>query len=214
MQPIKIVPARERITATLRKAILAGEYQSGQELSLTQIASDLGVSRTPVREAFQTLAAEGFIDLRMNKGAIVKNIDEKFVTDHFEMRILLEGEAVYRATNRHYDVSKLLADCQYAADNPQKFSLQDYTALNQQIHTSIWKAADNQRLYELLKNFWNGPSVSDGNELTHHLISVQEHIKMLTLMKSGNAKEAREVMTDHIKRSMNNILQSFQDRKL
>ena len=97
MESMELLPARVRITAILKKALFSGEYKSGDELSLTDIAAKLGVSRTPVREAFQALEAEGLIELRMNKGAIVKPIDEKYITDHYEMRILLESEAAARA---------------------------------------------------------------------------------------------------------------------
>ena len=97
---IKAMPVRVQITAILRKALFSGEYKSGDELSLTETAERLGVSRTPVREAFQTLEAEGLIELRMNRGAIVKTIDEKYITDHYEMRILLESEAAKRAAQR------------------------------------------------------------------------------------------------------------------
>ena len=59
MEAIEVLPIRVRVTAILRKALMAGEYQPGEELSLTEVAAKLGVSRTPVREAFQTLAGEG-----------------------------------------------------------------------------------------------------------------------------------------------------------
>ncbi len=76
-----LLPVRVRITAVLRKAIYSGEYQSGEEFSLTDIAAQWGISRTPVREAFQVLENESLITLRMNKGAIVNNIDRKFIRD-------------------------------------------------------------------------------------------------------------------------------------
>ena len=96
----KAMPARVQITAILRKALFSGEYQSGDLLSLTEMAKQLGVSRTPVREAFQTLEAEGLIELQMNKSALVKPIGEKYITDHYEMRALLEAEAAGRAAVR------------------------------------------------------------------------------------------------------------------
>lgn len=85
MESLELMPTRIRITSILKKAIFSGEIKSGDELSLTDVAGKLGVSRTPVREAFQTLASEGLITLRMNKGAIVNQIDEKFIKDIFEM---------------------------------------------------------------------------------------------------------------------------------
>ncbi len=210
MESLELMPARVRITSILKKALLAGEYKSGQELSLTEIAEKLGVSRTPVREAFQTLAAEGLIELRMNKGAMVKPIDEKFIKDHYEMRILLECEAVNRAALRGMEVSGLLTRLYHTADNLTTIDRQSYTELNQHIHTSIWKAADNQKLYDFLMGLWNGPSIGQANsEVEHYSKSTQEHIQILQHIRNGNPQEARQIMEIHIERSMNNILKSF-----
>ena len=97
MKKITVVPTRVRIAAELRKSILNGEIKAGEELSLTGTAEKLAVSRTPVREAFQVLSEEGLIRLRMNRSAVVMQIDENYIIDHFETRALLEGEAVARA---------------------------------------------------------------------------------------------------------------------
>lgn len=210
MESLELMPTRVRITAILKKALLAGEYKSGQELSLTEIAEKLGVSRTPVREAFQTLAAEGLIELRMNKGAIVKSIDEKFIRDHYEMRILLECEAVRRAALRSMDVSELLTRLYHTADNLAAIDHKTYTALNLQIHMAIWKAADNQKLYDSLTSLWNGPSIGPSNsKLEHYQKSTQEHIQILQQIREGNAQEAKQIMEVHISRSMDNIIKSF-----
>jgi len=215
MEPLEMMPTRARITSVLKKALLSGEYKSGQELSLTGIAAELGVSRTPVREAFQTLAAEGLIELRMNKGAIVKPIDRKFITDHYEMRILLEGEAVYRATKRNLDVTDLLVRLYHISNNAATASYKDYVDLNQDIHMTFWKAADNQKLYDFLLGLWNGPSTGMANsEADHHLRSTQEHIEMLKYVRDKNADKARSVMILHVTRSMENILNSFERGKL
>ena len=60
MESLELMPARVRITSILKKAIYSGEYKSGEELSLTDVAARLGVSRTPVREAFQPMASLRF----------------------------------------------------------------------------------------------------------------------------------------------------------
>jgi len=210
MEQLEMMPTRARITSILKKALLAGEYKSGEELSLTGIATQLGVSRTPVREAFQTLEAEGLIELRLNKGAIVKTIDKKFITDHYEMRILLECEAIRRATLHHMDVSELLTALYHLSDNGRLAACSDFIELNQKIHLSIWKAADNQKLYDYLLNLWNGPSTGKANsEIEHHLKATEEHICMLEFVRSNNAEKASREMEMHITRSMNNILRSF-----
>ena len=108
MDALELMPVRVRITSILKKAIYTGEYHSGDELSLSDVAARLGVSRTPVREAFQALEAEGLITLRMNRGAIVNQIDRKFIADIFDMRMLLESEAAARAATNGMETAALL----------------------------------------------------------------------------------------------------------
>ena len=210
----KAMPARVQITAILKKALFSGEYKSGDELSLTEIAERLGVSRTPVREAFQTLEAEGLIELRMNKGAIVKPIDEKYITDHYEMRILLESEAAKRAAERGMpDAGSLLQKLAALQGHMDSVSTEEYEELNFAVHSAIWTAADNERLYKFLSGLWNGPSVGIASpKLEHYKKSTAEHIAILEAIQAGNAKKAQKEMAAHIERSLDNILKNFKFR--
>ncbi len=210
MESLEIMPVRVRIASILKKAILSGEYKSGEELSLTAIAEKLGVSRTPVREAFQTLASEGLIELRMNRSAVVGNIDEKFIVDHYDMRALLEGEAAARAAARGMETATLLAELGRLSDESGAIDTQTYTNLNQRLHVSVWKAADNRKLFTFLSNLWNGPSVGLANSaLDHYRKSTGEHIELLRAIRARESEKARAIMTTHISRSMDNIIESF-----
>ncbi len=209
MDTIEVLPIRVRVTAILRKALLAGEFPPGAELSLTETASRLGVSRTPVREAFQSLANEGLLELRMNRGAIVVGIDETFIRDHFDLRTVLEREAVVRAVERNINLAPLLELQDQVEANPD-ISESDYRSYNRQLHTTIWQAADNQKLCSLLTSLWNGPSSrSIGQDRDHEKQSIQEHRRMLSAMVSHDAQRAGDVMAEHIQRSKQNILTSF-----
>lgn len=212
LDTLELMPARIKIASILRKAILSGEFQAGEELSLTAVASNLGVSRTPVREAFQMLASENLLLLRMNKGAIVQGITVKTIREHFEMRILLEGEAAARATLRGYDTSALLEKHDYILGLKGNFSPEEYQDYNQDFHTSIWKAADNNKMYSILSSLWNGSSF--GRTISakdHQLLSIEEHGRILDYMQKGNPYLVRKEMERHIERSMNNIIESYRD---
>lgn len=208
MEAIEVLPIRVRVTAILRKELLSGGYAPGEELSLTEIAAQLGVSRTPVREAFQSLAAEGLLELRMNRGAVVIGIDEKFIRDHFELRTLLESNAAAQAAENGMDVSPLLQIQQDAETNA--LSEQEYRAYNQRIHTAIWDAAGNRKQYQVLQSLWNGPSAGTrGRDLNHEALSIREHRQILELIAQRKPQAAREIMAAHIARSMENILACF-----
>ena len=207
---LEVLPIRLRVAAILRKALLAGEFRPGEELSLTDISARMGVSRTPVREAFQALAAEGLLELRMNRGAVVVGIDEKFIRDHFELRLLLECEAVKRSVRNKVDVTRLLNLQQWAETHLDTMTEAEYRNYNQQLHMEFWKSAGNQKLYDLLSSLWNGPSGGNaGRDIAHEQISIREHRKMLDLMQAGEDEAAGQVMAVHINRSMENILRSF-----
>ena len=211
MNQLSMMPARIKIASELRKAIYAGEYKSGDELSLTAVAEQLGISRTPVREAFQELEGEGLITLRMNRGAVVNRIDGKFIRDIFEMRRLLESEAVARAAAKGMETGKLLERLYDLRDHISTVSRETYETLNQDIHTAIWDAADNHQLRKYLMEMWNGPSVAGSPEevLEHYRNSTFEHISILQFIRDGMAAEARQAMELHITRSMANMLRAY-----
>lgn len=211
MDALELMPVRVRITSILKKAIYTGEYHSGDELSLSDVAAQLGVSRTPVREAFQALEAEGLITLRMNRGAIVNNIDRKFIADIFDMRLLLESEAAARAAANGMATAELLERLFELRDHLDTLNRADYEALNQDLHMAIWTAADNHKLKSYLLELWNGPSTGRGGDeaAAHYREFTFEHIAILQAIRDGKAEEARSAMARHIARSRENILKRY-----
>lgn len=215
MQTLKMVPTRVRVTSILKRAIYSGEYKSGQELSLTAIAEQLGISRTPVREAFQTLAAEGLITLRMSKGAIVNKIDQKFIKDTFEMRILLESTAAAKAAqNDLKEADSYIAKLTDMQSHIDTIDDKNYEELNQAIHMAIWEAADNQKLTTYLMELWNGPSTGHAipEEQKHYRLSTEEHIEILKDIRDHKSAAAKKAMEKHIKRSEENVLAYLENR--
>ena len=82
---------RGRVFNKLREDILAGNYEENCELKEAAISKELGVSRTPVREALRQLELEGLVSIIPNKGAYVKGITAKDIYDVYVMRSYLEG---------------------------------------------------------------------------------------------------------------------------
>ena len=209
MEQISVLPIRVLVASVLRKAILSGNYSEGQELSLTEVSKELGVSRTPVREAFQALASEGLLTLHMNRGATVNGINEEFVRDHFELRIALEAEAVYLACSRGGDISELLK-LQESYEN--RTGLLDYSTYNEKFHLMLWTLSGNRRLKELLTTLWNGPSRARHDKgYAHERLSVEEHRRVLDALLLKDCNRAAEQMRKHIERSMDNVLGDFRN---
>ena len=97
---------RGRVFHQIRDDILSGRYKDREELKEVAIGEELGVSRTPVREAFRQLELEGLIEIIPNKGAYVTGITVKDVHDIYAIRALLEGLAARWAcehiTHEHF----------------------------------------------------------------------------------------------------------------
>ncbi|MGC6176541.1 GntR family transcriptional regulator [Lacrimispora sp. 38-1] len=208
---VKLLPAREQVASVLRKAILSRELQEGQEITLEEIAGEVGVSVTPVREAFQILSSDGLIKLRPNKGAVVLGVNEKTIKDHYETRAVLEGEAAARASAVGVDLSEVETAYQISERALEENNSSEYSRYNQLFHMGIWEAADNSKMKSLLSSMWNGLSM--GHKVTEEdyaKISIYEHKRILDAIKAHDSERARKNMQQHIIRSMNNILTRFE----
>jgi DNA-binding GntR family transcriptional regulator len=85
------------VLEAIKRAILAGELKSGRSLVETDLAAVLGVSKTPVREALKTLAGAGLVTMHPYKGAVVRVVDDEQARHIYDLRLLLEPEALGRA---------------------------------------------------------------------------------------------------------------------
>ncbi|WP_336163688.1 GntR family transcriptional regulator [Fusobacterium polymorphum] len=199
-------PTRVKIASILRKAIFSGDIKAGEELSLTDISNKLNVSRTPVREAFQILESENLLELRMNKGAIVKCIDDNFFKDYYEVRILLETKAIEKAINNGIDVSYLEKVHNEFEKNIESSTEEDYKKYNQNFHFYIWKNANNEKLFSILLSLWNGPSFQIIGKRNYIDDSLEEHKEIIEAIKEKNVKKAVSCVKTHLNTSLKNIL--------
>jgi DNA-binding GntR family transcriptional regulator len=209
---IQMLPAREQVASILRSSILTGGISKGQSITLDSIGEQVGMSRTPVREAFQILANEGLIELRQNRCAIVKGISEEAIKDHYEMRILLETEAFRRACANMNDhildaIKKINKQGQRAKETGDT---EAYNIANQAFHMTIWEAAGSEKLKSFLALLWNGLSM---NRLVtaqeYAAISLAEHDQMVEKLIEKDYEGACNIMREHIVRSMNSTLSNF-----
>ena len=195
LKPIKLLPARERVASALRKAIISKSIPEGAELTLENTAQELGVSVTPVREAFQILARDGLLEVKQNKCAIVLGVTEKTIREHYQLRAALEGTACMLCCQNNADLSKI-KNCVDTAE--EALSLQqagNYTDYNQSFHFEIWEASGNEKMRNLLSELWNGLSIGvEMSELDYALNSQSEHKKIYAALEARDAMAARAEM--------------------
>lgn len=207
LTPIQLLPARDRVAAALREAILSRQIQPGEELTLKDTAAKLGVSAMPIREAFQILEREGLIELRPNRGAVVLGITEKRIRDHYQTRAALERAAAMLVCRKGASLSAVEAAFRSAEEALAQGDSSRYSDQNQAFHMAIWTAAGNDKIKEILSGLWNGLSMGHKVTQEHYAqISMAEHREILAALQSRNADRAGDLMERHIIRSMENVL--------
>lgn len=211
IKPIKMLPARERVAAELRKAILSGNFQAGQELAQDKIAEMLGVSRMPVREAIHILASEGLIEVCPNRSAVVREVPTNFILEHFEVRILLECEAAARACMRFENLDEILSIHEEHRIAIETNDIEQVQATNQSFHIMIWDAADNIKMKAFLTQLWNGLSINMVNKKIDHVH--QEHEAIVQAFCDRDPEAVRRAMKKHLERSMQDIIDSQKIKK-
>lgn len=210
LRPINLLPVREQVASVLRKAILTKEFQEGSVITLDEVANQLGVSNTPVREAFQILARDGFIKLSHNKGAEVLGINAKFIRDHYHIRALLEQAAAGLVCTNGADLSEIEAAFYCGKETIENGKFADYSNYNQAFHMAIWTAADNTKMKIILSEMWNGLSIgSNVSDEQYAILSSAEHTHILAAIQKRDEALTKELMYQHIMRSMQDMLTRF-----
>ncbi|MFM2183640.1 MAG: hypothetical protein RJB61_1934, partial [Actinomycetota bacterium] len=153
LRPISHQPLRHAVLAEIRRRITEGVYEQGARLFEDQIAAELEVSRNPVREALQALAAEGFVELEPRRGARVARVPAERAAELFEVRAALEGLmarlAAERRTEADVDLLRSLVDRGLAAvASADRSSL---PMLNTEFHAALGDAARNGLLVETIQ---------------------------------------------------------------
>ncbi len=211
---LEATPLSERISMLLKDAIIEGHFKAGEEIGLTAIAERYGVSRTPVREAFQSLAKDGFLTLRMNKSAIVVGIDAHFLTNHYEIRSVLEALAAYDAAANGKDFSELQGIQEESEKMRLPMTLDEFRSYNMKFHRCIWELSGNERLQQMLSAMWvSSYSSSAVPEISRQTRTFNAHRRLINDLVNHDCDAAFEHMKRHIIGSLNNILKILDEGK-
>lgn len=148
------LPLRDVVFHTLREAILKGELKPGERLMELQLASKLGVSRTPIREAIRMLELEGLAVTTPRKGAEVAKMTEKDMEDVLQIRKALDELAVGLACENmgEEELAKLSVALENFEESTRSGNVKRIAQADVEFHDAIYQAADNPKLVNMLNN--------------------------------------------------------------
>ncbi|MGN0157267.1 MAG: GntR family transcriptional regulator, partial [Lachnospiraceae bacterium] len=146
---------RGRVFHKIREDILSGKYKENEELKEVAIGEELGVSRTPVREAFRQLELEGLIQIIPNKGAYVTGITVKDVKDIYMIRSKLEGLCAMWATENitKEQMEELEENIYLSKFHAQKGHSEQIAELDNRFHEILYEACNSKMLEHQLRDF-------------------------------------------------------------
>lgn len=200
-RPPPPVSRTDFVRDAIKEAILSGEFGPGETLVEAEVGALLGVSKTPVREALRILAGSGLVTMSTYKGAAVRVMDAESASAVYDLRALLEPEAVRRAVERGADFAEARqvlsgVETGAAAGDRAKASL-----TNRLFHRALYAGCGNPLLVEVL----------DGLRDQAALITVTgwgisptwqgeaaEHRAILNAAESGNARQTEHLLRKHI----------------
>jgi len=202
---------RRKVYNHLREQILQGEYEPHERLFETRISEEIGVSRTPIREALHNLELEGLIECLPKVGYVVKPISEEEVAEICELRGLVEALAARWASEKARD--KLVAELQknIAASEKklEQGAARAFVELDAQFHEIIARLSGSKRLLELAQT------------LRHHMLryriqsiyatcnvfrAIEGHKGILAAIKNGDKDEIELAIRTHLEQSKKDIL--------
>jgi DNA-binding GntR family transcriptional regulator len=179
---------RGRVFTKIREDILAGRYKQNDELKEASIGQELGVSRTPVREALRQLELEGLVNIIPNKGAYVNEISEKDIHDIYIIRSYLEGLCAKWAceyiTQEQIDE---LEEVVYLSEfHAKKEHHEQIVELDNKFHQLIYEASNSKILNHILSDF-------------HHYVQRIRKITLASDLRAANSNKEHNAILDAIR---------------
>lgn len=202
---------RGRVFNKIRDDILSGKYNENDELREIAIGEELGVSRTPVREAFRQLELEGLIKIVPNKGAYVKGISMDDVKDIYMIRSKLEGLCAAWACEHisREQLEEMEENIYLAKFHAEKGHFEQMAELDSRFHELMYESCNSKMLEHLLKDFHQYVIRVRKKALSvtkRSLESNHEHQMIMEAIKENNPEEAERLATIHINNAYNNIV--------
>ena len=203
--PTKQPPAAERVYTHVKEAVLHRRYEGGTLLTEGDLADEVGVSRTPVREALLRLEAEGLLKLYPKKGALVLPVSAQEIADVVETRLLVEQHAVRKVLPAPAHLLERLEELLREHEEHRRTGdLAAASAADRCFHAEIVRAAGNtilSQLYDQMRDRQLRMGVEIMRVAPERVArNITEHAEILAALRSGDAEKAAATVQRHVSR--------------
>jgi DNA-binding GntR family transcriptional regulator len=208
---LNIASVVDQVYVAIRERIASGSLPRGGRVHQEDLAEELGVSRTPVREALRRLAAEGLVEMRTNRGARVADVDQGGMRGAYEARLVVEPGAARMAAQRRPAKPLVRMRAAVQAQRGAVRSVRRSFEANREFHLALVAASENEFLIKLVDRLWVariGATIYERQVETQErmLLDVREHEMILEAIEAGDGRQAesrtRRHLADAMKRSL------------
>jgi DNA-binding GntR family transcriptional regulator len=210
---------REEVYDSLRRSILHGKLKAGQRLIEEQLAHQIGISRTPVREAFHKLEKDDLVTRLPKGGFAVREFTKADVEEIFGIRCALESYAAYLATihmtsDKISALEKKLEELQKALEGGDTNKV---VQLNTEFHNLLYKACKSKKLADMINTytdyFYRYRAAFPINE-DNFKYTVEDHKGMLEAMKKKNPRLVEKLVRTHLEKTKELVLKAVDEGKM
>lgn len=223
---------RQRAYAHLQRKLINGELHSGSVISEQSLASEIGISRTPVREAIRTLEQEGVLEQVPRFGTVVRKLDRRDLVELFELREAIEPFAVAQAARRATaaDIRTLRGLCDEISNLADQLQSSAANALDSKqmrllltadlgFHLTLLRMSGNGRMVKIVSDSRLLTGIFNSRRQAHTpavlRTTVQQHESITKAVELGNGEKASTLMLEHIRHSKAQALEAYdQDGRL
>ncbi len=211
-------PLRELVCEHIREAIINGVFAPGERLMEIQMADEMGVSRTPVREAIRKLEMEGFVVMIPRRGTYVSNMSIKDIYEVYEIRTSLDILAAGLAAERINDdeleeLQRLLVQVGHAIDSGDREKVLEADIA---FHDVLYKASRNERLRNIINNLREQITVIRGVSMSYpgRLKDTQEEHRLLVeSIAARDVEKSQEAARIHLENAEKTLMEAMAGQK-
>jgi DNA-binding GntR family transcriptional regulator len=206
----------DRLAATIQSRVLSGEIATGTRLRQESLASEFGVSRTPVREALHRLQQDGIIE-RGERGLEVVAPSAEQILEIYEVRVVLEAAACEAAARRRTEVDLVrLRGVLESSPKAKGATAEALTLANSQFHEAVWQASHNGTLIDLLERLHVHLRRYPSTTLTYPGRwdeALGEHAALVAAIDAGDARKAARIGREHMTKARDVRLRMWRDQQ-
>jgi DNA-binding GntR family transcriptional regulator len=214
---IRSQPLHEQVIGHVREMILEAVLKPGERISEKQLCEQLGISRTPLREALKVLASEGLVNLLARRGAEVTEVTTEKLEEKFAVIRMVESFAFEHMDSNctpelidELEVIQAQMTAAYAKSNLRK-----YFTFNEKFHKAIVSSTNNQTMIELHASLTDHLRRARIFGLRSHPIGkefINAHARIIKALRKNDFARAKTEISEHLERVKGEVLNSIRNR--